>query len=180
MGAELWCHETSWQADADAALEALQESFFDEMYDLSVLLPRKLDSARESVAAAKEDGDPYGLADMYQQQVNLLESLCGRPIPEGARPRIEILRRINAAQGDDIGNVLDVKQISRHRGVHMAQRLDELEIKRLVGVPRPSREQALEAVDKINAELGRGEAVCFPIYKDATPVGWYFVGNTVD
>ena len=71
----------------------------------------------------------------------------------------------------------------RQRDLFTAQRLTEPEIIRLVGAPRPTVAQGHEAVSKINEELGRGECVCFPVYDSAgldEPVGWYFVGNTVD
>jgi hypothetical protein len=51
---------------------------------------------------------------------------------------------------------------------------------RLVGAAQPSRIQARQAVGKINEELGRGECICFPVYAKGKPVGWYFVGNTID
>jgi hypothetical protein len=43
-------------------------------------------------------------------------------------------------------------------------------------------EQARAAVVKINEDLGRGESVCFPLHTagGTDPVGWYFVGNTID
>ncbi len=51
---------------------------------------------------------------------------------------------------------------------------------RLVGDAQPTLAQAAGAIDKINEELGRGECVCFPVYENCKPIGWYFVGNTID
>ncbi len=59
--------------DAEAALESIQADFLAENYDLPTLLPQHLIWARESVSAVKSDGDPYGLLDLYQEQVELME-----------------------------------------------------------------------------------------------------------
>jgi hypothetical protein len=180
MGAELWYHQAPWHPDAEAALKALQASFLDENYDLPTLLPRVLADARESVRLAKEDGDPYGLVGIYQRKVDLLEGFCRQSLPDEAEARIDILRRIEAASGDEVGNVLDLTHVSQEREERVAQLLGEPEIERLVGVPRPGLEQARRAIDDIHAELHRGQAVCFPVYDNGEPVGWFFIGNTSD
>ena len=180
MGAQLWYHEAPWHSDAGAALNAMQARFLAENYDLPALLPQHLDWARESVAAPEGEGDPYGLLDLYQEKVKLIERLCSEPIPEGAEAQIEIIRQINADSGEGVGNILDVTCVAARRDVHMAQRLSPQETVRLVGAAQPTRAQAGAAVSKINEELGRGESVCFPVYDDGKPVGWYFVGNTID
>jgi hypothetical protein len=180
MGAQLWHHQASWNASPLAALKELQAQFVTTNYDLATLLPKELADARESLKAAKEDGDPYDLCGIYQARVELLERLCSRPIPEDAEPRVQILRQINAATGDSVGNVLDVSGISKKREELSAQRLDDSEIEHFTGANCPTLARARESVDKINEELGRGEAVCFPFYENDTPAGWYFVGNTGD
>ena len=183
MGAQLWYHETSWHPDPAMALKTFQSRFMAEKYDLSILLPDHLANARGAVAAAEAEGDPYELLEMYQKQVRLLEQLCSQPIPQDFEGQIEILRKISAYSGEGIGNVLDVTGISERRSIHAAQRLRESEVIRLVGTERPTRAQAKKAIYKINEELGRGECVCFPIYDSVEknrPVGWYFVGNTID
>jgi hypothetical protein len=61
--------------------------------------------------------------------------------------------------------------------------LGESDMLRLVGAARPSLKQAEESAHKIQVELGRGDCVCFPIYDespDRKPLGWYFVGCTLD
>ena len=103
-----------------------------------------------------------------------------KPIPKSPEAQIEIVRRINADSGAGIGNVLDVTGVADRRDVQKAQRLSEQETARLVGSAQPTLAQARNAIDKINEELGRGECVCFPIYNQGKPVGWYFVGNTID
>ena len=179
MGAELRIHIAPWLPDPKAALKALQTEFFNENYDLSALLPKELVAARESVAAVEANGDEYGLSGIYKERVRLLERLCDRPIPEAADAQIEILRNINAAFGE-IGNVLDVKWVSRRRCAHHAQQLDEDETERLAGSAQPTAGQAHGAIHGINEELRWGEWVCFPVYDNGEPTGWCFVGNTVD
>jgi len=181
MGAELWYHETPWNADPMVALKELQARFFTSKYDLKVLLPKHLLNARQSVAAAEVDGDEYGLVEIYQEKVRLMERLCQQPIPPNIERQIEILRQIEAASGKGIGNVLDVTSISDLRSTWCAQRLSELDTIRLLGNARPTRNQAENAIGKINGDLRRGECVCFPVFDDeSNPLGWYFVGNTVD
>ena len=132
------------------------------------------------MAAAEAEDDPYGLVDLYQAKVDLLERLCGEPMPDGPDEQVEIVRQISADSGEGVGNVLDVIGVSDERAACNAQRLSDEETARLVGVAQPTRSQALAAVDAINNVLGRGECVCFPIYDHGQPVGWYFVGNTID
>jgi hypothetical protein len=180
MGAQLWYHEAPWHPDAAKALEALQAQFLAENYDLSTFLPQHLAWAREAAAATRAEGDPYGLLDMYQDKVTLLERLCSQPIPESPAAQIDIIRQISADSGEGVGNVLDILRVSPKRGLAKAQRLSKPETVRLVGAAQPTLAQARKAVGKINEELGRGESVCFPVYARGKPVGWYFVGNTID
>ena len=182
MGAELWYHEAPWHPDPADALQALQACFLAGNYDFPTLLPRHLIWARESVAAAQADGDPYGLVDLYEEKVRLLERFNSLPIPRDAQAQIEILRQIHADSGQGISNVLDVEGISEERDIFTAQRLTDVETVRLVGTERPTVAQARNAITNINVELGRGECVCFPVYDELgrQPVAWYLVGNTVD
>ena len=182
MGAELWYHEAPWHPDPANALRALQARFLAEHYDLPTLLPQHLIWARDSVAAARAEGDPYGLVDLYEEKVRLLEGLNSQPIPQEPQAQIEILRQIHADSGQGISNVLDVERISRKRDVFAAQRLTQAETVQLVGTESPTLAQARNAIANIHGGLGRGECVCFPVYDDAgrQPVAWYFVGNTVD
>ena len=93
MGAELWYHEAPWHPDPADALRALQARFLAENFNLPALLPQHLGWARDSLAAAKAEGDPYGLVDGYEEKVRLMERLNSEPIPEDAQAQIEILRR---------------------------------------------------------------------------------------
>jgi hypothetical protein len=168
MGAQLWHHEAPGELGPAEALKALQARFLAKNYDLPTLLPQHLVWARESVAAAQADGDPYGLVDLYQEKVHLLERLCNRPIPKDLEGQIKILRQIFADGGEGIGNVLDVKGCSDNRGILITERLSEQETVRLVGTSRPTIAQAREAIAKIHEELNRAKSVCFPIYDDAS------------
>jgi hypothetical protein len=92
-------------------------------------------------------------------------------------------RNLYRNSGEGIGNILDVTGISDRRDIHVAERLIEEEMARLVGATRPTIAEARHAIGKINDELGRGESVCFPYYEGSDvgqPAGWYFVGNTID
>jgi hypothetical protein len=182
MGAQLWVYEAAWHEDPSVALNALQARVLADNYHLAALLPQELLWARQALAAEKEEGDAHGLVDHYEEKVRLLERLNGQPIPQDAHAQIEILRQIYADSGQGMSNILDVKDISDRRGVFTAQRLSQAETLRLVGTDRPTPAQADNAIDNINMELARGECVCFPVYDAAAngPVGWYFVGNTVD
>ncbi|HEV3082488.1 MAG TPA: hypothetical protein VGY66_22075 [Gemmataceae bacterium] len=182
MGAQLWYHEAPWHPDPAVALQALQARFLTENYDLPSLLPQHLIWAREAVAAAAAEGDPYGLVELYEERVRLLERLNKLAVPQDAQAQIEILRQIYADGGQGISNVLDVERISEKRDTFTAQRLSVAEALRLVGTERPTIDDARNSVSKINEELCRGECVCFPVYDKAgkQPVAWYFVGNTVD
>jgi hypothetical protein len=145
MGAQLWYHEAPWHPDAAKALQALQARFLAENYDLPALLPQHLIWARDAVAASKADGDPYGLVDLYEERVQLLERLNSQPVPQDSQAQVEILRQIHADSGQGIGNVLDVKGISEEREVFTAQRLTQAETVRLVGTERPTMAQARNA-----------------------------------
>lgn len=183
MGAQLWYHEAPWHPKPLTALKTFQARFLAEKYDLSSLLPQYLANAREAVAITIAEDDPYELLETYQEEVRLLERLCSQPIPQDFEGQIKILRQISASSGQGIGNILDVERISEQRQYDVAQRLSGPELIRLVGTEQPTRAQAKKAIDKINEELGRGECVCFPIYdssEKSQPVGWYFIGNTLD
>ncbi len=180
MGAQLWHHEAPWHPEPGEALKALQVRFLADNYNLRELLPQHLAWARQSVAATEAEGDEYGLLEMYQEKVRLLEDLCGKPIPDAPEAQIEIVRQVHADSGEGIGNVLDVTGMARRREPLKAQRLSDQETACLAGAAQPTLEQARKAVHKINEELDRGECVCFPVYEQGKPVAWYFVGNTID
>jgi hypothetical protein len=183
MGAQLWYHRAPWHDRPADALRELQAKFLAENYDLPQLIQQHLNGARQTVAATEAEGDPYDLLDLWRAQLALVEKVASRPVPEGPQVRIKLIRRICAPSGEGIGNVLDVKGVSRRGGILITRRLPAKQIVELVGTDQPTEEEAQAAVGRINEQLRRAESVCFPIYADtdrATPVGWYFVGNTID
>jgi hypothetical protein len=134
------------------------------------------------VVLTQAEGDPYELLETYQEELRFLERLSGQPIPLDPQDQIDFIRKITRYSGEGAGNVLDVRHVSERRGYPGAESLNEGELVRLVGTSRPTAGQARQAVERINKDLGRGEAVCFPIYEGPVgePVGWCFVGNTID
>ncbi len=182
MGAELWYHQASWHADPQVALQAFQAEFAAKHYDLAELLSRHLDSARQAVALTRAEGDPYELLETYQEELQLLERLSAAPIATDPVGRIELIRQVDRFSGQGVGNILDVQRVAGRRDYPCCQRINEAETARLVGNHRPTAAEARQAVGRINEVLHRGEAVCFVVYDDARghPVGWYFVGNTID
>src|SRR5262245_15817733 len=103
MGAMFWHHDTPWTADPLEDLKDVQAAFFDEHYDLETLLSGKLENMRNAVRACDEDGDRYNLRGFYAEQVDQFERLLARPFPSTAEKRIRLLRKIEAAAGDEIG-----------------------------------------------------------------------------
>ena len=65
----------------------------------------------------------------------------------------------------------------------MAPPLNSTQIQEIFGTDRPTREHSDRHLFKVYDQLGRAEAVCFPIYrarKPRRPLGWYFIGYTAD
>ena len=181
MGAQLWHEQAPWHPDPDTALRQLQAKFVADNYDLPSYLADHLKSVRDALGSAQADGDPYGLADTYTEELQHLERPSSQPIPDAPEGQVELVRQICRYRGEGVGNILDVTQVADRRGYPLAQRLEPADIERLVGTQRPTVKQAQDAAYKINEELNRGEAVCFPMYdRTGKPVGWYFVGNTID
>jgi hypothetical protein len=197
MGAELWYYEAPWDDDPARALAALQTRIFVENYNLAEVLRASLADARESVSYTQAERDQYEkldknkakvrllerLLDHYKDEVQLLETLCRQPIPKDPIEQLQILRRVEATGSAEIGNILDVRGVSDRRDTHVAQRLTEDQMIRLVETTRPTTAQSHAAVAAIHSDLNRGESICFPMFADndkTKPVGWFFVGNTVD
>jgi hypothetical protein len=182
MGAMLWYHLTPWRPDPAEALRALQAKFFKKRYNLRAQLQSFLRSAQDALRVTEAEGDPYDLLEHYRDEVAKLTRIASRPLPTEPDKQIAVPHRIWESSGEGIGNVLDVTRVSSRRGVFLAQRLSPRQVRELVGTETPTRAQAEAAMYTINEMLGRGECLCFPVYrvKDRTPASWYFVGNTVD
>src|SRR5690242_2983284 len=67
---------------------------------------------RDAVVAAKADGDPYRLVDIYEEQVRFLETVNSKPIPADPYAQVVLPREVFWHCGNEIGNVLDVKGVS--------------------------------------------------------------------
>lgn len=181
MGAKLWHHAAPWCEDPREALHVLQARVLRENHDLGEELEFLLEGARKTVRLCEVD-DKYNLLDHYRRELKRLEKLAQAPIPQAPRECIALLRRIHVSSGQGIGSVLDVTTVSYRGGQHRARRLKMEEVHRFCGVARPDLKRAIAAVDTIHEQLLRGESVCFKYYpaKGDRPVGWYFVGNTID
>ncbi|MEO6808071.1 MAG: hypothetical protein ABI353_03035 [Isosphaeraceae bacterium] len=188
LGAQLWFHPAPWRPDPAEALRALQAQFLAETYDLPAFVKERLASTRQAVRITEADGDEYGILDIYRESLALLEDVASRPLPEEPSQQIQLIRAICADSGEGIGNVLDVTGVSDQGEPPEARRLAIEEVRRFCATDRPVLAQAEAAVGGINEMLGRGECICFPFHvsnddvsnDDATPSGWYFVGNTID
>jgi hypothetical protein len=183
LGAQLWHHSAPWRPDPEEALFELQIQFLKETYNLPSLIKEHLESAREAVRICQKEGDPYELLDFYRKELVRLEDMSRRPIPDDPREQIELVRKVFMSSGEGVGNVLDVTGVDDEGSELVARRLKPDEIREFCKTDHPTSSQARNAVSKINEGLRRGESVCFPIYDDGAegePIGWYFVGNTID
>jgi len=181
MGAMPWQHLAPWDPAPVVALRKLQAAYLAENYDFPSTIDSHLESARESVRITEEEGDEYGILDIYQADLQYLEDVASRPLPTTPEEQIAVLRQIWASDGEGIGNVLDVKGVTAEGGVHVTRRMTANEVAEILGTPTPTPRAAERLLSKIADDLGRGESVCFPVYDDnAKPCGWWFAGYTVD
>ena len=182
MGATAWKHLAEWNAEPAAALRQLQAKFLEENYDLPSLLRDFLASARHSVQIVKDEGDEYGLRDIYEDDVKKAEAFVAQPLPSQPQERISILRSLFESGGEGIGNVLDVTDVSDEGGLFVTRPLKPTDVRELFGTSSPTLEEADRGVNSLYLRLGRAESVCFPVYDESAqkPVGWYFVGYSAD
>ena len=180
MGAMPYENLAPWHDDPRDALTALQSQFLEENYDLPAVLQEHLGSARQAVQSCKDDGDEYGLLDTYQAGLDYLESVTSKPIPDAAAERIRIVRKIWESGGEEVGNILDITDVTDSGGIHVTRRLSDADIQGHLGTSTPSIDDAKQLLGKIADQLGRGESVCFPVYDSGAPCGWWFAGYTVD
>src|SRR5262245_57698356 len=187
MGAELWDDHAPWHPNPITALGELQKRFLGEYLSehggLGATVGRELAWIRDAVRETEAEGDPYDLLGQFRPHLAFLEEGSRRPLPEDPLDQIALLRRVVGFHGAGVGNVLDVTTVTDERGMHTAQTLTADQIRRLCGTEHPTLQQAELAVEKIDGQLDRGESICFPIFAETiepTPVGWYFIGETVD
>lgn len=179
MGAQLWHHQAPWHPEAGESLKALQHDYIHNHYDLATLFSKELDSTKKHLEAELNAGDEFGLVEWLQTKIERLVELNANPIPDDIDTQIQIIREV-LEYGEGLCNVLDISGISEKREVFKAVKLTDVERTKFVGCLEPNVEQANASVGKINHDLNRGECVCFPIFQDGKPIGWYFVGNTID
>jgi hypothetical protein len=183
LGAQLWHHSAPWHPDPGESLFELQIQFLKQTYNLSSLIKEHLESAREAVRICAKEGDPYELLDFHREELARLDDMSRRPIPHDPREQIELVRKICMSSGEGVGNVLDVTGVDDEGSELKARKLKPEEIREFCETDRPTLRQARNAVSRINEELRRGQSVCFPIHDhgaEGEPIGWYFVGNTID
>lgn len=180
MGAMPYENLAPWHDDPREALTSLQSQFLNDNYDLPAVLQEHIDSARQAVQSCKNDGDEYGLLDIYQADLDYLESVTSKPIPDSPAERIMIVRKIWESGGEGVGNILDITNVTDAGGIHVTRRMPDAEVQQHLRTSTPSADDAKHLLGKIADQLGRGESVCFPVYDSATPCGWWFAGYTVD
>lgn len=180
MGAMPWQQLAPWNADPTAALRELQATFLAENYDFPRVIEEHLQGAREAVRLTEEQGDEYGILDIYKADLRYLEEIASKPLPDDPRQRIAILRKVWESGAQGIGNVLDVEEVRAEGDVHVTRRMPDKEIQKLLGTATPTRSEAEKLLGLIAEQLGRGESVCVPVYEGGEPSGWWFVGYTID
>lgn len=180
MGAQLWYHFSGPHDLPEHALREIQSKALAN-YDLPSLIQEHLDSMKAAVKACKKD-DQYGLLDYYQDEVAKLKKLAAVEMPSDVEGQLKALRLIYDSSGEGIGNVLDVTGVSNKGSMHVTRLCSEDQLQDLIGVSRPTQAEAEQSISPVNERLGRGDSVCFQIYSDdrSRPIGWYFIGNTID
>jgi len=183
MGAMPWKHVTRWHADPNDALRELQAKFVSEHYpDIPSLIQRHLESARQAAELAQVEGDKYGLAACYREEIAMLEEASRQPLPNDPQARVALIRKMHSNTGEGIGNVLDIESVSDSGDVLNCRRLNDEQMVKIFGTRTPN-EGTLDdqKMSSIFVELGRGESVCFPIFDPREePKVWVFAGYTVD
>ena len=182
MGATPWSLVGPFHRNGRTALRHAQAEFFDQNYDLAVVLKERIGSALQAVQATEME-DEYGLLETYRDTLRRLRRVQVKPLPKTIHGQIELLRRIEALGGSDIGNILDLQGVADTRQEGMLCLLSNDEIRTLFGTEKPTRWQSERALWKVYELLGRAEAVGFPVFRargPREPVGWYFVGYSAD
>jgi hypothetical protein len=190
MGADRWEQLAPWNPDPSVALLQLQARFLTDNVDFASEVRESLANVKESVRFTREEGDPYNLLPIYQSDLEYLEEISSRPLPTDPQERIAVLRRIYASGAQGLGNILDIESVegfgveSDDDGWPLISRpLTEKEIQAGLGSATPTIEEAKKGGYKLSRSLSldRGESICFPVYDESRqPVGWWFIGYTVD
>jgi hypothetical protein len=169
MGAHRYCYFTAWQADIDAALQALREAEFR--------------AGRYDPAMRAADPPRY----MFELD---FPADARSPAPGPVHASLEAL--LDDATEDGTGSILDLMWISEEPHMLAASPLTDDELRALFGTTTPSRvevEDALirahdPAVMKAAADVynrvGRGEGRYVVLYDAGQPREIFFFGYSID
>ncbi len=183
MGAMPWQIIGPYDPDPARALRAVQADLFQRMYDLAKLLDDSIASAEDTVRNTETD-DEYGLLETYRESLRQLQDIKRQPLPTDVHEQIKLLRRIETIGYGEIGNVLDIEEVSSTRAPRKVVPLSPHDLQNVFGTMHPTRDDATtKQLGRIYKSLDRAEAVCFPFFEpppSQAPLGWCFVGYTAD
>jgi hypothetical protein len=182
MGSTAWRILAPYDVDPDKALRVAQAEYFDQNYDLPVVLVERIQATEQAVRSTEED-DPYDLHSHYLDALTELRKLASQAWPADVHEQIRLLRRIQAIGSSEVGNILDVVGVSRDPRSHGARPLTSDELQSIFDTDQPTRNEAETRMYRVFDLINAGESICFPVFcarRPRVPVGWYFVGYTVD
>jgi hypothetical protein len=180
MGATYWDAVTAYEDAAEQALHRAQVRFFREAgYYIPKLLSQRVRDMAEAVRSCEED-DPYDLLGFYRDALDQYRQMAARAVPEEPEAQIDLLRRIEEISGDWIGNILDVTGFSQGPEPGSVQPLSPERMEAVFGTGTPTLPEVRKGMAKLADSISRGTAVCFPVYEDRRPVGWFFAGYSAD
>ncbi len=189
MGADLWQYDVPSQTDPDAAFEALYARIFDEYtrrhkIDFPKMIRETIAKKREGIASARANGDPYGVADSFEESLAELESLSSQPVPADKPGQARLFRKVwDVMVNEPIGNLLDTVGITRdpQNNPLWCRVLSDEEMRQYFGSDKPTLPQSQKACYTVSDILDRAESVCWPYYDEAgNGLGYYFVGMSFD
>ncbi|NDJ75059.1 MAG: hypothetical protein GYB65_02275 [Chloroflexi bacterium] len=166
MGATGWSYFVPYQADINAALQALRQDVFEsgKYFHLSDIVPFADDIMNIM---------PEGFADMLQQDA---EELGLDDLPEPTT--IEELLELNAESGTH--SILDIEGISATPGFASAAPLSVDQLLELFGTEQPNHAQVEAKIHDIYDLRERWQGTYVIVYKDREPEEILFVGYSGD
>ena len=181
MGAMLYSNFTEYTDDPADALLAIQARLVDETYDVENVVAQQIASVRDALSNTPDD-DEYGVGDQYRQELEFLEGLATKPLPENEVREVSYIRAAFKFDECGLGNILDIRDIGDTQGAFVAAPVPQSRIDELLDGGKPTRKNSALLISSLNEILGRGECLFFPVYSDdaLNPTEWCFVGNTVD
>ncbi|WP_461509407.1 hypothetical protein [Rhodopirellula baltica] len=144
-------------------------------------MQEQLDAARSSLIDVPDD-DEYGLADQYREEVEFLEGLAEKPLPENDERKVAYIRAAYRFDECGMGNILDIRGVTEAQREFAAAPASPEAIQAIIGHVRPTAAEARKIAFGLNETLGRAECLYFHVYDDDNdaPTQICFVGNTVD